>query len=627
MIRIAMALILGAATVYAFYHRIRMEKSIDISGIKPGRKTFIQEPLLLLMGLAVFAIILPLWGSKSIAALVLAQFGLTFIYVSIYYGLLLLLLPLLRRVISARACATLWMLPTLMYLTLHFINFQTTPLFIITLPRQRLYVFLAIWAAGFLIVTLWQLISHLRFRRSLLKNAEKVTEPSLLFMWRSGLKKHGIKAEIPVMTSDSISTPLTVGCFDRTMRLILPRQSYTEAELALIFRHELRHIIRADARTKVLISFCAAVCWFNPLGWVARHKVSDDLELSCDEAVLEGADENVRMQYAELLLKNSGDSRGYSTCLSASAHSLRYRLRSITKPTRRIAGGAVTGIAVFALMMILNTVAFADSPGTVQELIFDKAPSEIDIKAIYASRQNDEWPNNTSVYKWNEKLLTEYLASLRVRQIYPVNYNNYQNDKARWVNISYGEYAGGELKSLTMIDLYDNLLLANIPYDGYDLIAFAPEGDIDWSYIDSLLDWDAKNPDPSPVPPEMMMRFSEEINPDGALMYAARSIISVTRRGVMAIQNTGHEGVGGVACQAVTSVELSFSYEPLGDYIVKAENWDRTSSYTVLGSELADNTLPLAPYSAHYTVSGSFKNDGGTVYKVEFYFDVDLTES
>ena len=179
------------------------------------------------------------------------------------------------------------------------------------------------------------------------------------------------------MVWPQVGTPMTVGCFERTMVLALPRASYSPKERELIFRHELRHIIRCDSRTKVFLGFCAAMCWFNPLGWLACRRAADDLELSCDEAVLEGADEGTRKEYALLLLNSAGTGRGYTTCLSAAAGSLRYRLKRVMKPGRRLAGSLAVGASMFALFLTFGSVALADSPASARELIFGRAPQGI----------------------------------------------------------------------------------------------------------------------------------------------------------------------------------------------------------------------------------------------------------
>ena len=67
-----------------------------------------------------------------------------------------------------------------------------------------------------------------------------------------------------------------------------------------------------DAWGKFFLAFCTAICWFNPLMWVAMRKSADDLELSCDEAVTAELDEAGRRRYASLLLDTVGDERGFT---------------------------------------------------------------------------------------------------------------------------------------------------------------------------------------------------------------------------------------------------------------------------------------------------------------------------
>lgn len=80
------------------------------------------------------------------------------------------------------------------------------------------------------------------------------------------------------------------------------------------------------------------MCWFNPLMWLAMRKSADDLELSCDEIVLEGCSSTTRYQYANLLLKTAGDQRGFTTCLSTTASALRYRLKHVMSLPQNIPG-------------------------------------------------------------------------------------------------------------------------------------------------------------------------------------------------------------------------------------------------------------------------------------------------
>ncbi len=478
-------LALGVAMVTAFYDRMRKEEKLQSEHIRPGHKTMLVDPLLL-PGMIVLIFTLSMMLNRDD---LLIKLGLLFFCISVYYGLLLLLLPLLRRTISARACATLWMVPTLVFAIISTLNIRARQLFVLTLPREWISPLGAVWAVGFACVMALQLFSHLAFRRHLIKSAETVTAPNILAPWQEALVRHGVKREIPVFVSQQVTTPLTVGCFDRTMRLFLPEATYTEQELQLIIRHECRHILRADTRMKLYMGFCAAVCWFNPFAWIAKNKAADDLELSCDEAVLSGAEEKTRRQYAALLLKSAGSSRGYTTCLSRSASGLRYRLKSILHPAMRFSGGVTVGVAWMLFIVTLGAGAIVNRMDTVKSLVFDKAPAGLVMDGVcFYDREEPDSPERTyRVYKYDAQALGAYLASLRAREIYGADAIT---SKGQELSIQYAERVNGETVSATQLRLCDGMLQVYLPYEryGYEKTVFLLEEEPDWGYIASLLD-------------------------------------------------------------------------------------------------------------------------------------------
>ena len=644
---VMMSIIIGGTSAFAFYNRRRIEEKLEYESIKRGRKTCLMEPLMLPLCLLVITVTLLILGGVDALSIIPGKLVQLFLHISVYYALLLLLLPLLRRVISALACGMLWLVPTLLYFSIYISGHEIRPLYVITLPRRYLPIISAVWACGFAAVMLWQLISHLSFRRFLLRNAEHFRDTNAVSIWRNEAKRHGIRAEIPILVSDAVSTPLTIGCFERSMRLVLPMRSYSPDELSMIFRHELRHILRCDTRTKLFLSFCAAMCWFNPLAWLARRKVADDLELSCDEAILSGTFEDERRRYADLLLKSAGDGRGCTTCLSAAAGTLRYRLRNIVRPTKRLSGGVFIGIAMFALIATFGAVGLADDAETVQTLIFDKAPPYIVIDRVSVDNWSGEAYGYRSVYGYDEAALTDYIASLRVRQVYA---GNYEEDASRQFYVDYREVVDGKTVSLTRFELCSGLIFANIPYDDSGEITYILDDEIDWEYLNSLLDFDVPDPDPSPHPPDMYVYFTQvqdvENMPKGPLT-AAKRVISVTDADGLWVAEYSEKktelrlvdpdtqvdttrylfdslaGIGGVFGSALNEVRLEFSY-PAEHYSVTVENWDRTERYTVEVAQTLDGILSLAPYSAHYTVFGSFDTVRDTHYEMVFYFDIGL---
>ena len=624
MAALLMALFLAAAAAWGFSARCRLESDPEKIGKKSSRCTALAEPFLLpCFLLMVLGMWIALEGIREGAWSVFSFCLPLFLEIAVYYALLLCVLPLLRRFFSARACATLWLLPTLLYTLGNFQVFCLPPLLTLTLPRRWLGILGLVWGVGFALILLGQVVSHLRYRHFLLGQAEPVENWRICSWWENEQKRRGAKGGIPVLVSPHTRTPLTIGCFSTTMRLVLPHTRYTEEEFRLIFQHEMRHIQRADTRTKAFLGFCTAVLWFNPLMWLARRKVSDDLELSCDELVLTGADENTRKQYAALLLTTADSGRGYTTCLSAAASSLRYRLRHIVKPRLRFSGSLLVGLVLFVLILGGGAVALADSPTTVQAAVFDRAPAGLVIDEITVNSWNEKIPNYRSVYGWEEETLTAYLASLAVRQVYV---GSYEKQDLRQLYVDYGELENGEVKSLTRLELCGRRLFVNLPYDAEGWLVFLLEEEIDWDRVAACLDFDAEDPDPAPQPPDMLLYFNQEINGDGKLMYATKTVLRQTQGGEeQEISPWLQEsGTGGVFGYPATQVRLSFTYAPEGDYTVVVENWERTRSYSLSGSQLTGGLLPLAPYSAHYTVCGTFHTVRDTVYEMEFTFDVGL---
>lgn len=485
------ALLLGAACAWAFYWQGRMESPLSDPS-KRARQTALIDPFMLPVSvITLFAMVLLYNRSERGSTFIVAPLILLFLYISLYYALLLCALPLLRRFFSARACAALWLLPNFLYLFANFRMLNTfPPLVTLTLPRRRLGTIALVWGAGFVLVLLGQIVSHLRYRRFLLRDAQPVRDRELVSLWENEQKRRNAKRLIPALVSDRVHTPLTIGCFRRTMRLVLPHLNYTQEEFQLIFQHEMRHIQREDTRTKASLGFYTALCWFNPLMWIARRKVSNDLELSCDELVLTHADEHTRKRYAALLLNTAGSGRGYTTCLSAAASSLRYRLKHIMKPRQRLSGSVLVGLVLFALILGSNMFALADSPDTVRALVFDQALEGAVMDSVFIKNWGDH-SESRDVYGWNEDALTEYLATLRLRQAYTTDTYTSLTDKRRALIIDYRSETGNRWSPFF---LCDGLLFVEFPFHSQDRSVFLLEDEIDWDYIASLLDFDAKPP-------------------------------------------------------------------------------------------------------------------------------------
>lgn len=621
-LRCFVSLLFAIASAIGIYRYNAREADQTVEVTKPPRYTPFISPWLLPLFLFCVSLGFLLIGGPQMAAweMLSVCFGI-FLHICVYYLFLLITLPLFRKFISARACAVLWLLPNYLYLTQMTDMRLPRPLWILHAPKNAVWIALWVWLAGFAAMLIFKIVSHLLFRRRLLKDAIVVTDPAVLNIWqleqcRARFKKTGYR----LMTSPNTATPISIGFFRHSIRVVLPERAYTEEELTLILRHEAIHIGRQDSVTKFFLVFCTAMCWFNPLMWLAMRRSADDLELSCDETVLLNANDDTRQQYASLLLRTAGDERGFTTCLSASAQALRYRLRNVIKPRKRLSGGITVGLIFFALILSCGCVSLSYDAGSGGDILFSQGDAgQYAIQYITMGDGNAVQAYNCT----DEAALNAYLAGLQLSQI-TGDYTFPDGENSLFVI-----YEGPE--GVFTTDLNDDSLRVTPFHTESSQTTYYFDGQIDWDYLRSLLTPKPEEP-PAPTPPELNLYFDGTALDDRPIS-ACQTVLSKTVDGQEQSLDGYQEnwlyngsGVGGVYGAPVTQVTLSFSQEPDSGYAVRIEDWEHTAAQTVSSQDLEDaEILPLAPYSAHYTVCAAFTVEN-TVFQMEYCFDVRLPE-
>lgn len=622
--RILWALLFSILLGVSFYKTMEYERDANRTGFivekNPGRVTSVYISPLFLPYLLVFTAV----------SLILSQ-GFSFTWrfmlslaveimlaLTVYYVILLAILPLLRRFFSARFCATMWLLPVFLYWMAHMWRSEIIkPWLVLRIPAVPYRLFGILWLAGFVVVLCWKVIAHLRFRKEVLKDSYPVTDPAILELWKREQELIERKKPIPLVYSPHVVTPMTVGKWNRTIHTLLPERSYTMPELRLIFRHELRHVQRLDVDSKVFYGFCEAFCWFNPLVWLAMRKASADLELSCDEMVVYGMEERDRRRYAELLLDTAGDDRGFSTCLSASAKSLRYRLKNIMEQRKRLTGTLLLTVTMAVLILCSGAVVATDTYGTLDEVLF----SEYDLLMINFIMVTDEEDTRHAgydeVFAWDEQALIDYLCTVSVTKIAGKGQDfELDDDRALWLEFNAND-------NWFVLWCTENWLKIT---RGDHTGIYRIDTPLDWEKIDSCMDYGAEDPDPAPVRPRMDYWLDHSVFDEPFL--AENRLISVTKAdesNISQLPEINWDHVGGCEGAPVTQAILDFSYQP-SFYHVTVEGRNGEEPYMVKGTDIKDGALELAPYSANYRVYGLFRSHRDTMYEMEFYFKIILPE-
>lgn len=539
-------------------------------------------------------------GAQMAVQLTLCALMRVFLELGVYYVLLMAVMPWLRRWVSARVCAMLWLLPDWIYVFVGRLDLPTDgKKIVLHAPGTLVYVLLAVWAVGAVGVMVWKIGSHLAFRRRILKNAVPVTDRQTLHVWEIELERAWIrKCKWKLVRSDAVTTPLSIGLYNRTTRIVLPMREYTQEELSLILRHEIIHISRGDPEAKFFLTFCTAMCWFNPLMWAAMRKSADDFELSCDESVLLDEPQPVRRQYAELLLQTAGDERGFTTCLSATAGALRYRLKAVMKPEKKRTGAILIGLTLFVLAMCSGYVALAyDAQPGAAHIFGGQDLSTVTVRNV------DPWndPRGSQAVCLNEEALKAYLASLEL-ELYTEEIHAYNEDE-RTIFIEFDSPQG--YLSAALCDRAVQVTRSqNGETTGRDYYLKTP---LDWDYLDTLI---------APVPNLQLIFLNNRVD-----RVVCRSLTRTAADGTVRVLLASEDWrYNEYLNEDVQEVQLGFSLPLAGPYTVTVEPLRGGARQTLTQDDLPGDCLPLTSPNAKYTVAADLQGEDGAVYHAQYVF-------
>lgn len=394
-----------------------------------------------------------------------------FIFISIYFTLLLFLLPLLRNYYTARTCATFWLIPVFLFYQPHMLSdIITVPKIVLYIPGTLIRILFTVWITGAVLIFALQIFSHIWFTRDLKKHSRPAADRELLEKWNEMKEEMGMYFPVELRYCSVIDTPLTVGMRKKHRITYLPEQVYPIEEAELIFSHELHHIQRNDAHTKFFLRFCIALGWPHPLVWAAIKKAEDDLELSCDEIVLKDADSDRRKKYAELLLTTAGNARGFTTCLSASARTLRYRMKATIRGRKKKLGTALLFVIMAASVFCTGKICLATDRDTVGSILRFQADGIAEADVTSDGNMDQTVPVNDT------DKLTEYLSGIQADQVL-YKYNTLVTSEEP---VLYGVVRNG-----AEFYIFDEYMEVNIP--GSRPVLYHLTETVDWERICSFI--------------------------------------------------------------------------------------------------------------------------------------------
>lgn len=223
------------------------------------------------------------------------------------------------------------------------------------------------------------------------------------FIWLSGIifilswnfymlfsmKKHlgnAVKFKDNIYECGNIPSPFVTGVLHP--RIYIPFRLGKE-EQEYILEHEKYHIKRRDYIIKPAAFILACIYWFNPLVWVSYFLMVRDMEMSCDEYVLQNMDAGIRKNYSMSLLGFATNHRGKAAgLLSFGETDTRKRVVNVLNFKKH---GKWMGALAAILILVLGAVCLTNAYDTGKETIKnneDKIPVVENSKETGKSEEN-----------------------------------------------------------------------------------------------------------------------------------------------------------------------------------------------------------------------------------------------
>lgn len=217
-----------------------------------------------------------------------------------------------------------------------------------------------LYLSGGLLCAGFHLAAFLKYRR--IFRTSLPTEDPAAWEW---VRSFPLMRKVQLRSLDLIATPMTYSVLHPV--ILLPRgiQWEDSRQMQCVLTHELIHVRRFDAVRKFLLIIAVCIHWFNPLVWVMYVLANRDLELACDEKVIEYFGQDSRAAYAMSLISLAEQRSNLISWGSGfSKDAMEERIVAIMKKRKTTIGSlAGAGILVMFVAVLFAASALQETAG------------------------------------------------------------------------------------------------------------------------------------------------------------------------------------------------------------------------------------------------------------------------
>jgi BlaR1 peptidase M56 len=142
-----------------------------------------------------------------------------------------------------------------------------------------------VWLVGAIAILVRFLAGTIAVSR-LAKRSERVEDGHWLSLAQRIAIRLGVARPLTLLRSGRFGIPVTWGVVYPVVLLPDDADEWTDARRRYVLVHEMAHVKRVDAFTQLMAQVAIAAFWFDPLVWIAAHRMRVEREHACDDYVL-----------------------------------------------------------------------------------------------------------------------------------------------------------------------------------------------------------------------------------------------------------------------------------------------------------------------------------------------------
>lgn len=228
--------------------------------------------------------------------------------------------------------------------------------------KWRQLVILA-WLFSAVFVMFFHYLNYVRFRRSCIARLRIISDESVKQNLKEAARETGLftvekegRERSFLYGSRAVREPFVIGF--REPILILPEKEYSGRALHFIFLHECYHIRHRDTLYKLFFLLMQSLLWFQPLIYLLKAVGYRDVEVACDEAVVEGRDMAERKEYGNALLdcmeQAKTEGQAYSAYFYHGKRMIKARISAIMSEEKKWDTAAYAAIVILLLEVVFS---------------------------------------------------------------------------------------------------------------------------------------------------------------------------------------------------------------------------------------------------------------------------------